>query len=131
MDKLIEIFGQIENSWGTIMTIFTIIIVVISLYYKIKSNFTSVISGFIKEAEEDTSLSNPEKMNMVISWIKNLIPRIFQVVFNDKVLRQIAENIYQDMKAYRNAYIKNKTGLETSKLVEALETTKEKEDDGK
>lgn len=129
--NFIDLVNLIEEYWGNIMTVFSIIITVISIGYKIKSKFTSLISSFIKDAERDTSLSNTEKMDMVISWIRDLIPRIFRVVFNDKVLRLIAENIYQDMKAYRNAYIKNKTGLHVSELVEAIESSKDNTDDGK
>lgn len=131
MNNIMDFFNIIREYWGTFMTVFSIIIAIISVLYRIKSKFTTLISSFIKDAERDTSLSNPEKMDMVISWIKDLIPRLFRVVFNDKVLRTIAENIYQDMKAYRNAYIKNKTGLELPELVEVIESSKENIDDGK
>lgn len=130
MNSFMYFLNLIKEYWGNIVTIFSIIIAVISILYKIKSKFTSLIASFIKDAEEDTSLSNPEKMDMVISWIKDIIPRIFRVVFNDKVLRLIAENIYQDMKAYRNAYIKNKTGLQVSELVEVVESSKENNSEG-
>ena len=123
MDNLINL-QQLQNYWSTIITIISIIIAVISFIYKIKSNFTKMISKFIKDAE-NTELSNPEKMDLVISWIKDIIPRLFRVIFNDKVLRQIAENIYQDMKAYRDAYIKNKTGKETKEVIEIVTKTEE------
>ena len=73
-------------------------------------------------AEEDTSLSNEEKMDMVVKWIKQLIPKLFIVAFNDKTLQQIAQNIFDDMKQYRNTYIMNKTGLSTKEVINTIKT---------
>lgn len=98
----------------------SVILAIISIIYRIKSKYTSLITGLIKDAESDKTLSNEEKMDFVVSYIKDLIPRIFRVVFNEKTLRQISQNIYDDVKAYRDTYIKNKTGLETPKVIEIV-----------
>ena len=59
---------------------------------------------------------------MVISWIKDLIPRIFTVVFNDTVIRAIAQNIYDDMKKYKDNYIQAKTGVTTQEALSIVRT---------
>ena len=115
-----SIIDLINNHWENIITIFSVIITLLSILYKVKSNFTSAITNFIKEAENETNLTNPEKMDLVVSWVKDIVPRLFRVIFNDKTLRQISENIYQDMKSYRDIYIKNKTGLNTTKVIEIV-----------
>jgi predicted PurR-regulated permease PerM len=107
---------------NTILVIFSFVVALISIIYKIKSNFIDQIVKFIKNVEEDVSLTNTEKMDMVIKWIQNIIPRLFKVVFSEKVLRQIAQNIYDDMKAYREAYIKNKTGMTSAELSVTLKS---------
>lgn len=61
-------------------------------------------------------------MDMVISWIKDLIPRIFTVVFNDTVVRAIAQSIYDDMKKYKDNYIQAKTGVTTQEALTIVRT---------
>jgi hypothetical protein len=92
-------------------------VAIVSIVYKIKSGFMEVIIKFIKDAEEDTTLTGPQKMDLVISWLRNLVPRLFKVVFTDQVLRTIAQNIYDDLKAYRESYLKNLTGGDLQKLL--------------
>lgn len=125
MEALKTIISNIGEYINIILILFSIIVSIISIIFKIKSNFSSVITQFIKDAEEKSDLTGPEKMDLVISWIKNIIPRIFKVVFSDKVLRQIADNIYNDMKAYREIYINNKTGLATSQVIQIVKKTTE------
>ena len=120
MKEFISTCSQYIN---IILITFSVSISIISVIYRIKSNFIGEITKFIKDAEKDTSLTSPEKMDLVVKWIKNLIPRIFIVVFNDATLKQIAQNVYDDMKEYRNTYIKNKTGLSTSSVIKIVEDT--------
>ena len=61
---------------------------------------------------------------MVVSWIKDSIPRMFKILFSDKVLAMMAENIYQDMKKYRETYITNKTGMTTSQVIQIAKIAK-------
>lgn len=55
---------------------------------------------------EDRKLNGKEKMALVVEYCGLLIPRLFKVVFNDKVIEQMAQNIYDDMKLY---YMKKKS----------------------
>lgn len=120
MEGIKEILLNMKEYLNIILIIFSLIISIISIIFKIKSNFTALITQFIKDAEEKSELTGPEKMDLVIDWLKDLIPRLFKVVFNDTVLRQIADNIYNDMKAYREIYVNNKTGLATSQVIQIV-----------
>lgn len=110
----------IKDSFDGIMILLSIILAIFLAYSTVKNNFASVITNFIRDAEDHTELTNPEKMDLVISWIKNIIPRLFHVVFTEDILRQMAENVYQDMKKYRDTYIKNKTGYSTNKVIDIV-----------
>lgn len=125
MEIVNQIITILSNYGNIILIVFSVIVSLIAVYNKIKSNFVKCISGFIKDAEKDTSLTNPEKMEMVILWIKQVIPKLFHILFNDKVLEEMAQNIYEDMKKYKDTYIKNKTGLSTGEVFKALETIKD------
>ena len=96
---MMELFNNIKDYYNIIITIVSIIIALVAVAYKVKSNFIAQISKFIADAQ-DLELTGPEKMEYVISWIKDIIPRLFKVIFNDKTLNQIAQNIYDDMKEY-------------------------------
>lgn len=99
-----------------------------SIVYKIKSNFSDLIVKFIAEAEAESNLTGVQKMDLVVGWIRNVIPRLFKVVFTDEVLRQIAQNIYNDIKSYRENYIKNltdgKTEADVANIVSVINSNK-------
>lgn len=117
-----NIFTNIKDYYNIIITIISIIIAVIALIYRVKSNFISKITKFINDAQDQDDLTGPEKMDLVVSWIKDIIPRIFSVVFNDKTLNQIAQNIYDDMKQYakkRNIEIVKK---QAEKVAQSINT---------
>ena len=59
-------------------------------------------------------------MQQVVLWIKDLIPRIFIVAFNDATLEQIAENVFQDMKSFMNKRLENKTGMSTNQVIKTI-----------
>lgn len=122
----VENFSTILN---IVLFVISIFLAIISTVFKIKSNFTACISQFIKDAEADSELTNTEKMDMVISWIKDSIPRMFKILFSDKVLSMMAENIYNDMKTYREIYINNKTGLSTSRVIQIVKELEEEKED--
>lgn len=123
MNNIKELLSNIGDWINVILILFSIAITLVSIIFKVKSNFIAQITLFIKEAEAETELTGPEKMDMVISWIQNLIPRLFKVIFSDNILRGIANNIYADMKAYREVYINNKTGLDTAQVIQIVKQT--------
>ena len=71
---------------------------------------------------EEYSWSGKEKMTFVVIYVKDLIPRFLHVVYNDKVIETMAQNIYNDMKSYRDNY------NESKKKAEELSSTKTKTD---
>lgn len=114
---------DINDIWQYIQTFASIILLIISLliglkaiYQSIKANLIQQVVKFIVTAEGEALLTGPEKMNLVISWMKDIIPRLFKVVFDEKVLRMIAQNIFSDMKKYANNYVENKTGASVDKI---------------
>ena len=121
-----EQFNQIISVISDYINVISIIVgggfTVIALFYKIRNNIIQYATQFIALIEEDTNLTGSEKMDIVISWIKDLIPRIFTVVFNDTVIRAIAQSIYDDMKKYKDNYIQAKTGVTTQEALTIVRT---------
>ena len=114
---------DINEIWSTIQTIVSIILLIISviaagisLFHAVRANLIQKVSKFIVTAEGKSLLTGPEKMELVISWMKDIVPRLFKVIFDEKVLRMIAQNIFDDMKEYANNYVENKTGASIKKI---------------
>ena len=122
MQQINQIIGVISDYINVISIIVGGGITLIALFYKIRNNIIQYATQFIALIEEDTNLTGSEKMDMVISWIKDLIPRIFTVVFNDTVIRAIAQSIYDDMKKYKDNYIQAKTGVTTQEALTIVRT---------
>lgn len=121
MTEMVKVlYSNLESVLNTVLVLFSVYMTIKAAYNKIKSNFKSKITGFINDAEEMKNLSNSEKMEQVVLWIKDLIPRIFKVAFNDATLEQIAENVYQDMKKFMNSRLKNQTGMNTKQIVDTI-----------
>lgn len=122
MEQFNQIIGVISDYINLISIIVGGGLALIALFYKIRNNIIQYATQFIALIEEDNNLTGPEKMDMVISWIKDLIPRIFTVVLNDTVIRAIAQSIYDDMKKYKDNYIQAKTGVTTKEALTIVRT---------
>ena len=120
MESIKEIYSNLEGIIDLVLLLFSVIMTLKAMYNKIKSKFNEKITKFINDAEVLEHLSNPEKMQQVVLWIKDLIPRLFIVVFNDATLEQMAENVYQDMKKFMNIRLENKTGMKTNQVIKTI-----------
>ena len=120
MESIKEIYSNLEGIIDLVLLVFSVIMTLKAMYNKIKSKFNEKITKFINDAEVLEHLSNPEKMQQVVLWIKDLIPRLFIVVFNDDTLEQMAENVYQDMKTFMNLRLENKTGMKTNQVIKTI-----------
>ena len=89
--------------------------------YKIVTQIMISVTKWIQELEKESSLSGPEKMDLVISYVKNLVPRFFKVAFSDKVIQSIAESIFEDMQKYSDNRVERKTGLKWNEMLEVVE----------
>lgn len=95
--------------------LFTIIYMILSLlviYFvfvvlRTKQSILMNIPNYIAIAEKVERLNGPQKMDLVISYVRNVVPRTFSIVFSDKVIRQMAQNIFDDMKRYTDEWVKN------------------------
>jgi len=101
-----DIDAILKTVYSIIQSLWNIILIVISLYIFIRSTLITKIAGYIATAESEVDLTGKEKMALVVGWIKDLIPRLFRVLFTDKVIELMAQNIYDDMKKYRENFIK-------------------------
>lgn len=122
MEQINQIISIISDYINVLSIFIGAIVAIIALFYKVRNNIVEYATLFIASIEKEDSLTGPEKMDMVISWIKDLIPRIFSVVFNETVVRAIAQSIYDDMKKYKDNYIESKTGVTSREAITIVRT---------
>lgn len=129
MDTIKAIIQWFIDHWSTIrdliLLLITAIAIIKTIQYNIKANLIGQVAKYIKDAEGHEDLSGEEKMALVIGWMRDFVPRAFNVVFTDEVLEQIAQNIFNDMKKYANKYIHNQTGGNIIEAKLALESSKD------
>ena len=129
MDTIKAIIQWFIDHWSTIkdliLLLITAIAIIKTIQYNIKANLTGQVAKYIKDAEGHADLTGEEKMALVIGWMRDFVPRAFNVVFTDEVLEQIAQNIFNDMKKYANKYIHNQTGGNITEAKLALESSKD------
>ena len=73
-----------------------------------KLNIMENIPRLIKEAQSITEFVGPEKMKWVVDNLTDILPKLFHVVFTKEVLEEMAQNIYNHMKEYRQIYDESK-----------------------
>ena len=129
MDTIKAIIQWFIDHWSTIkdliLLLITAIAIIKTIQYNIKANLTGQVAKYIKDAEGHADLTGEEKMALVIGWMRDFVPRAFNVVFTDEVLEQIAQNIFNDMKKYANKYIRNQTGGNVTEAKIAIASSKD------
>lgn len=120
MTEITEFYNSMSSYISSLLLLISVAVSILAVYNRIKSNFINKITKFISDAEGEVELSGSEKMELVISWVKDIIPRLFKVIFTDKILKDIAENIFKDMRSYSDKYIHNMTGMEKTKVIEVV-----------
>lgn len=95
----------IEIMYKIVHILYLVFATIIVFLLTTRTQLLNKIPELISDVE-DRKLTGKEKMALVVEYCGLLIPRLFKVVFNDKVIEQMAQNIYDDMKSY---YMKKKS----------------------
>lgn len=126
MEQIQTIIDKILWIVSSIFAIASCLIAAYALIYKTKSKLMTLIITMIKTLQADDKLSGPDKMMYVINYVRDFVPRSFKVIFSDKVLEDIAQNIYDDMKKYADNKAQTKLGMSFNQAIKVIEqTTKE------
>jgi len=91
--------------------ILAVAVFVWGLYQRVKGNAAASASAFIAQVES-TGLVGPEKMELVVNWLYDMIPVPFRKILTKEALQGIAQTIFDYMKRYTLAYIDTHEGKE-------------------
>lgn len=116
-----NIYSILENDkYGLFMTIIAIIMIIYSLYQKIKFSCLEKASKMVAEAEGHSELSGKEKFALVVLWINEELPAIFKNSFFQAIIEKLIEFAYNTSFDYMKKYVKRKTGQDISTLIESI-----------
>lgn len=90
-----------------VVIIVCIVTYAVMMYFKVKGNVLVAVSELIALAES-TGLTGTEKMNSVVQQLMLKIPAPLKKILSEKVVRKIAQYIFDWMREYADNYINAK-----------------------
>lgn len=122
LDWLINLIGS--KQYGTITTGIIVVLVILTIYNKIKYQCLEKISNFVAEVEKNTELTGEQKYELVKIWLANEV-KITNRPFMNKLVDKLISSVYTNSKLYAINYISRKVNVDTNKVYEALNMIKE------
>lgn len=107
-----------ESEYSLILTLITIVLVVISIYNRIKFLCLQKATELVSSIEDRDDLSGEEKFAIVVKWINNDLPKIFRSSLFKSIIEKLVQFAYDNCYNYMKNYIKRKTGYDVSGLIE-------------
>jgi hypothetical protein len=120
----------IDNS-NIIALLFVIILLILSIYNRIKYLCLEKACEKIAAVEKMDNLSGEEKFALVISWINKDLPKLFANTFFKSILEKIVQFAYDNSFKYMKNYIKRKTGYDISSLIDQINTNNKDDNSNK
>ena len=122
LDWLVNLIGS--KQYGTVATGIIVVLVILTIYNKIKYQCLEKISNFVAEVEKNTELTGDQKYELVKIWLANEV-KITNRPFMNKLVDKLISSVYTNSKLYAINYISRKVNVDTNKVYEALNMIKE------
>ena len=122
LDWLVNLIGS--KQYGTVTTGIIVVLVILTIYNKIKYQCLEKISNFVAEVEKNTELTGDQKYELVKIWLANEV-KITNRPFMNKLVDKLISSVYTNSKLYAINYISRKVNVDTNKVYEALNMIKE------
>jgi hypothetical protein len=123
-----------EEVFGIVCLAFLFFWILFGAYQKAKGNAFGMMAELIAYAEK-TGLAGPDKMDMVVNDLYEIVPAPFRFILTRERIRAAAQNIFNSMKDYALEYLREKTGktaviiTEDSDAAEEVEEPQEEDED--
>lgn len=113
----------ISSNYNTIATIIVVILVIYSIYNRIKFLCLKAATEKVAAVEKMSDLTGEEKFALVITWINEELPSIFRNAFFQSIIEKLVQFAYDNCFNYMKNYIKRKTGYDISTLIDKAQVT--------
>ena len=109
------------NIYDVIVTIITLILLIWSIYSRIRYLCLKKASEEIVKVESIKNLTNQQRFALVITWIDKDLPKIFKNSLVRAILEKLVQFAYNNAYDYARKYISRKTGLDISSLIKSAQ----------
>lgn len=122
-----EVFIKDLFTVTTAKDIYTVAVTLIALFFILKAMYNNIKFICLKKAsekiasvEELEDLTGEEKFALVLSWINNDLPKVFNNVAAQTIIEKLINFAYNNAFKYAQNYIKRKTGYDIQELVDMI-----------
>lgn len=126
MDEFIKDLFTVD----TAKDIYTVAITLIALFFILKAMYNNIKFICLKKAsekiasvEELKDLTGDEKFALVLSWINNDLPKVFNNAAVQTIIEKLIDFAYNNAFKYSQNYIKRKTGYDIQEIVNMIKDT--------
>lgn len=116
-----------KDLYTIIITILAISSIITAMYNKVKFACLKKASELVASVEDESQLKGSEKFALVVTWINSDLPKLFKNTLFQTILKDLIQFAYNNSYAYAKKYIKNKTGLDISTLIEQIKEESEED----
>jgi len=123
MDEFIKDLFTVD----TAKDIYTVAITLIALFFILKAMYNNIKFICLKKAsekiasvEELKDLTGDEKFALVLSWINNDLPKVFNNAAVQTIIEKLIDFAYNNAFKYSQNYIKRKTGYDIQEIVNMI-----------
>ena len=119
----------ISNNYNIIATIAVVLLLIYSIYNKIKFLCLRAATEKVASVEKMSGLTGEQKFALVIKWINEELPSIFRNAFFQSIIDKLVQFDYDNCFNYMKNYIKRKTCYDISTIIDKAQVTSSNKQD--
>lgn len=123
MESLTNFLNTLGDNYSLFISFLAILLLIWGIYNDIKFRCLSKANKFVSDVEEKTELTGEEKFELCLSWINEDLPKIFRNSLVQSLVKKLISFAYETSFEYMKKYVKRKTGVDISELVEQFKET--------
>lgn len=123
-----ELFSMLTEEYNIFITVLSLILLMISIYNRIKYLCLEKASEMVAKAEAHEKLTGEQKLALCTIWINEELPKVFRNSLVQSLVKKLVNFVYDNSFEYMKRYVKRKTGQDISELINISKEALEKEE---
>ena len=123
-----ELFSILTEEYNIFITVLSLILLMISIYNRIKYLCLEKASEMVAKAEAHEKLTGEQKLALCTIWINEELPKVFRNSLVQSLVKKLVNFVYDNSFEYMKRYVKRKTGQDISELINISKEALEKEE---
>lgn len=123
-----ELFSMLTEEYNIFITVLSLILLIISIYNRIKYLCLEKASEMVAKAEAHEKLTGEQKLALCTIWINEELPKVFRNSLVQSLVKKLVNFVYDNSFEYMKRYVKRKTGQDISELINISKEALEKEE---